>query len=495
MKEIILLKLGEIVLKGLNRKNFEDQLLRCVRRRLAKIGQFQVKAAQSTIYVDPQQDDIDMDEAADCVSKIFGVAAYARACVAEKDLEQMKAAAGEYLADTLEGCRTFKVESKRSDKKFPYTSPEISAEIGGYLLEQFPHLTVDVHEPDVTVTVEVRDFGAYIRAGLERGAGGIPVGTGGKACVLISGGIDSPVAAYMMAKRGLDLMAVHFASPPYTSERAEEKVAELLHRVAQYSGRLKMYTVPFTKIQEQIREKCKEDYFTIIMRRFMMEIAERLAVEKGAQALITGESLGQVSSQTLTNLSVIDRVTDTLILRPLIVTDKQDIIDKARDIGTIHFAETMPEYCGVISDRPTVKADVAFVEAEESKIDMSLIEELAEASVWMDIRDIPEDTKEMIGGEVEITDYAASNEVVVDIRAQDEIDAKPLVTDKPHLTIPFFKISSEFANLDQTKTYLLYCEKGVMSKMQAMYLKDQGFQNVKVFRLKEKQHGCCVAGL
>ncbi|MBQ4464341.1 MAG: tRNA 4-thiouridine(8) synthase ThiI, partial [Oscillospiraceae bacterium] len=267
MNEIILLKLGEIVLKGLNRKNFEDQLLRCVRRRLAKIGQFRVRAAQSTIYVEPLQEEADMDEAAECVSRIFGVAAYARACVAEKDLDKMKEAAAAYLADTLEDCHTFKVEAKRSDKKFPYKSPEISAEIGGYLLERFPHLTVNVHEPDVTVTVEVRDFGAYIRSGLERGAGGIPVGTGGKACVLISGGIDSPVAAYTMAKRGLELMAVHFASPPYTSERAEEKVVELLHRVARYSGRLKMYTVPFTKLQEQIREKCKEDYFTIIMRR------------------------------------------------------------------------------------------------------------------------------------------------------------------------------------------------------------------------------------
>lgn len=378
MKEIILLKLGEIVLKGLNRKNFEDQLLRCVRRRLAKIGQFQVKAAQSTIYVDPQQDDIDMDEAADCVSKIFGVAAYARACVAEKDLEQMKAAAGEYLADTLEGCSTFKVESKRSDKKFPYTSPEISAEIGGYLLEQFPHLTVDVHEPDVTVTVEVRDFGAYIRAGLERGAGGIPVGTGGKACVLISGGIDSPVAAYMMAKRGLDLMAVHFASPPYTSERAEEKVAELLHRVAQYSGRLKMYTVPFTKIQEQIREKCKEDYFTIIMRRFMMEIAERLAVEKGAQALITGESLGQVASQTIGAIACTDAACTMPVFRPLLGMDKEEIIEISRRINTFEVSiQPYEDCCTVFTPKhPRTRPELSKVLLEQSKIDSApLIEE------------------------------------------------------------------------------------------------------------------------
>ena len=275
MKEIILVKLGEIVLKGLNRKNFEDTLIRSLKRRLAKIGSFHVRAAQSTIYVEPVYDDADMDEAADCVAHIFGIAAFARACSAEKDLEQIKQAACEYLKETMEDAKTFKVESKRSDKKFPYKSPEISAEVGSCLLEAFPHLTVNVHEPDVVVTVEVRDFGAYIRAGLVRGAGGIPIGTGGKAAVLISGGIDSPVASYMMAKRGLELIAVHFASPPYTSVRAEEKVAELLHRVARYTGRIRMFTVPFTEIQEQIRENCHEEYFTIIMRRFMMQISER----------------------------------------------------------------------------------------------------------------------------------------------------------------------------------------------------------------------------
>ena len=258
------------------------------------------------------------------------------------------------------------------------------------------------------------------------------------------------------------------------------------------SHKVRFISVPFEKMVGEILTKTDHSVRGVILKRMMMRIASIIAKKLGAGALVTGESVGQVSSQTLTNLSVIDRVTDTLILRPLAVTDKQDIIDKARDIGTIHFAETMPEYCGVISDRPTVKADINFVESEESKIDMSLVEELAEASKWMDIRDIPEDTKEMIGGDVEITDYAASNEVVVDIRAQDEIDAKPLITDKPHLTIPFFKISSVFKDLDQTKTYLLYCEKGVMSKMQAMYLKDQGFQNVKVYRQREKQQSCCA---
>ncbi len=389
MKEIILLKLGEIVLKGLNRKNFEDKLLRTVRRRLSKIGEFQVRAAQSTIYVEPVHEDTDMDEAADCVSKIFGVAAYARACVTEKDMEQIKTAAKEYLSDILEDSRSFKVESKRSDKKFPYTSPEISAELGGFLLEEFPHLTVDVHNPDVVVTVEVRDFGAYVRAGLERGAGGIPVGTGGKACVLISGGIDSPVAAYMMAKRGLELMAVHFASPPYTSERAEEKVVELLRRVAKYSGRLKMYTVPFTKLQEQIREKCKEDYFTIIMRRFMMEIAQRLAQDKGAQALITGESLGQVASQTIGAIACTDAVCAMPVFRPLLGMDKEEIIDISRKIDTFEVSiQPYEDCCTVFTPKhPRTRPELEKVIAEQAKIENSaaLVEEAIQGVVVRDI--------------------------------------------------------------------------------------------------------------
>ncbi len=388
MKEIILIKLGEIVLKGLNRKNFEDTLMRCIRRRLAKIGEFHVRDAQSTIYVEPVHDDADMDEAALCVSRIFGIAAYARACVTEKDLPAIQQAAAEYLKDTLEDIRTFKVEAKRSDKKFPFRSPEICTEVGGYLLEQYPHLTVDVHHPDVVITVEVRDFGAYIRAGLERGAGGIPVGTGGKACVLISGGIDSPVASYMMAKRGLELMAVHFASPPYTSERAEEKVVELLRRVARYSGRLKMYTVPFTKLQEEIHEKCKEEYFTIIMRRFMMVIAERLAREKGAQALITGESLGQVASQTIGAIACTDIVCGMPVFRPLIGMDKEEIIDISRKIDTFDISiQPYEDCCTVFTPKhPRTRPVLDKVVEEQAKIDSEPLIEEAIANVK--VRDI-----------------------------------------------------------------------------------------------------------
>lgn len=390
--------------------------------------------------------------------------------------------------------KTFCVRVKRKGKQ-EFRSIDVEKYVGGGLNQNFPSAGVKLKDPDMVITLEIDNDRLFLITGIYEGLGGYPLSTQEEVLSLISGGFDSGVSSYMFIRRGCRVHYLFFNMGGNAHEIGVKQESYYIWDKFASSHKVRFISVPFEKMVGEILTKTDHSVRGVILKRMMMRIASIIAKKLKAGALVTGESLGQVSSQTLTNLSVIDRVTDTLILRPLIVTDKQDIIDKARDIGTIHFAETMPEYCGVISDRPTVKADVAFVEAEESKIEMSLIEELAEASVWMDIRDIPEDTKEMIGGEVEITDYAASNEVVVDIRAQDEIDAKPLVTDKPHLTIPFFKISSEFANLDQTKTYLLYCEKGVMSKMQAMYLKDQGFQNVKVFRLKEKQHGCCVAGL
>jgi len=385
MKEIVLLKLGEIVLKGLNRKNFEDTLIRSLKRRLARLGSFRVRAAQSTIYVEPMDDDIDMDDVTECVSKIFGVAAFARACTAEKDIEKIKENACEYLADVLGDAKTFKVEAKRSDKKFPYKSPEICNEVGGCLIEKFPHLTVDVHNPDVTVTVEIRDFAAYIRSDLIRGAGGIPVGTGGKACVLISGGIDSPVASYMMAKRGLELIAVHFASPPYTSLRAEEKVQELLRKVAAYSGRMKMFTVHFTDIQEQIREKCREEYFTIIMRRFMMQISERIARENDCQALITGESLGQVASQTIGAVACTDAVCNMPVFRPLIGMDKEEIIEISRKIDTFEVSiQPYQDCCTVFTPKhPRTRPVIETVAAEQNKLDCERLIDEAVKNVKM----------------------------------------------------------------------------------------------------------------
>ena len=335
MKEIILLKDGEIVLKGLNRRTFEDVLKKNIRHAISHLGSFEIKSAQSIIYVKPLSDDIDLDEACLKISRVFGIVSYSRAAICEeKTLESIIATAPVYLEKELKAVKTFKVEARRSDKRFPYKSPEICAELGGVILDKFPHLSVDVHNPDLIVNVEVRDFDAYVHGAAHKGAGGIPVGTSGNAAILISGGIDSPVAAYMMAKRGLKLTAVHFASPPYTSKRAEDKVVRLLRRVSRYAGKMTMYTVPFTKIQKTIKNECPEELFTIIMRRLMMQISSRIAADNDCTALITGESLGQVASQTIGALSCTDDAADLLVFRPLIGMDKQEIIDISEKIGT-----------------------------------------------------------------------------------------------------------------------------------------------------------------
>ena len=371
MKEVILIKLGEIVLKGLNRKNFEDRLIKNIKHRLHFVGPCKVKNAQSTITVTPLFDDVDIDEVENCISRIFGIAAFSRACAVGKDLEVIKTSAAEYLADHFSRIKSFKVEAKRSDKSFPYTSPEIAREVGGFLADTFPEVAVDVHDPDAVVTVEIRDAAAYIHSEVKRGAGGIPVGTGGKAAVLISGGIDSPVAAYMMSKRGIELTAVHFASPPYTSERAEEKVAQLLKKVSAYSGRITMYTVPFTKLQEEIRDKCHEEYFTIIMRRFMMAIAERIAADNDCQALITGESLGQVASQTIGAIACTDEACNMPVFRPLIGMDKEEIISISRKIDTFDISiQPYEDCCTVFTPKhPRTRPVLKNVKAEQNKID------------------------------------------------------------------------------------------------------------------------------
>lgn len=381
MKEVILIKLGEIVLKGLNRKNFEDRLVKNIKHRLHPIGAFKVKNSQSIVTVMPVFDDIDMDEAAECISKIFGIAAFSRACVCDKDIDKIKETAGKYLEEHFSRIKSFKVEAKRSDKKFPLTSPQISSEVGGYLAELFPEVAVDVHNPDAVVTVEIRDEAAYIHSEIHKGAGGIPVGTGGRAAILISGGIDSPVAAYMMAKRGIELTAVHFASPPYTSRRAEEKVEELLKRVSKYSGRMTMYTVPFTKLQEEIRDKCHEEYFTIIMRRFMMIIAQRLARKNECQALITGESLGQVASQTIGAIACTDNVCTMPVFRPLIGMDKEEIIEISRKIDTFDISiQPYEDCCTVFTPKhPRTRPVLENVLTEQNKIDFEpLINEAIE---------------------------------------------------------------------------------------------------------------------
>lgn len=351
MDEIILIKLGEMVLKGLNRNVFEAALLRNIRRRLNHLGGFDVKTAQSTVYVTPHEG-ADLDAAVEKVSKIFGIAAFSRACVVKKEMPAILEASAAYLKPELLAAKSFKVETKRADKIFPLKSPEISAQVGEYLLERYPHLLVDVHNPDITVRVEVRDFGAYVHGQALRGAGGIPVGTGGNAAILISGGIDSPVAAWSMAKRGLELTAIHFASPPYTSERAEQKVVDLLTRVSEYAGRMNMFTVPFARVQEEIMAKCPEDLFTIIMRRFMMRVSERIARREHCSALITGESLGQVASQTLQAIVCTDEAAGMPVLRPLIGMDKVEIIDISRRIDTFDISiEPFEDCCTVFTPK------------------------------------------------------------------------------------------------------------------------------------------------
>lgn len=379
MKEIILIKNGEIVLKGLNRSTFEDVLIKNLRHAIKPYGSAVIKKAQSTIYVEPE-DGFDLDRALEKVKKVFGIAGFSRALQCEKSMDSIIAEGVPYLKDILSDTRTFKVEAKRADKRFPVKSPEIAAEMGGKLLEAYPHLKVDVKNPQTVVNVEIRDFGAYVHAGQFQGAGGMPTGTSGKAAILISGGIDSPVAAWMMAKRGIELTAVHFASPPYTSMRAEMKVKELLSKVAEYSGAIKLGIVPFTEIQEKISRECPEEYFTLIMRRFMMKIANRLARENGCQALITGESVGQVASQTVYALAVTDAVADMPVFRPCIGMDKEEIVVISRKIDTFDISvQPYEDCCTVFTPKhPRTRPTVDAVEKAESPLD---IDELIERAV------------------------------------------------------------------------------------------------------------------
>ena len=371
MNEIVLIKNGELVLKGLNRNTFEDILIKNMKKSLRDLGEFTFTKSQSTIMVKPVDESTDLDDAVDRLKRVFGIAALSRAAVAEKDMDKIKATSSEYLEDELSLAKTFKVEAKRSDKRFPLKSPEIARELGGYLLSKFNHLKVDVHKPEVTVTVEIRDNYAFIRGNNIKGAGGMPVSTSGRAAVLISGGIDSPVAAYMMAKRGVELVAVHFASPPYTTELAEEKVMELLHRVARYSGPVTTYVVPFTEIQEQIRKDCPEEYFTIIMRRYMMKVSEIIAKHQNCSALITGESVGQVASQTIYALGCTDAACEMPVFRPCIGMDKDEIIRISRKIDTFDTSILPYEDCCTVftPKHPKTRPQLDAVIEAESALD------------------------------------------------------------------------------------------------------------------------------
>ncbi len=379
MKEIILIKNGELALKGLNRSTFEDILIKNIRRRIKPLGEFEYRKEQSTVTVIPMDDYIDMDEVSERIGNVFGIAAYSRALQVEKDMTEILANAPDYLAEQLKNAKTFKVEGKRSDKKFPLTSPQISAQVGGAILEKFPHLKVDVKNPDILVTIEIREKFAFIRGNQTKGAGGMPTGTAGKSAILISGGIDSPVAAYMMAKRGLSLTAIHFASPPYTSPQSEEKVHNLLRKVSKYSGNICLFTVGFTEIQEAIRDNCPEDLFTLVMRRFMMRISQRIAEKEDCKALITGESLGQVASQTLNALACTDAVVSMPVFRPLIGLDKDEIIKVSRKIDTFDISiEPYEDCCTVFTPKhPKTKPQVSVLENAEKALDVEALIERA----------------------------------------------------------------------------------------------------------------------
>ena len=377
MNDMILLKQGEIVLKGQNRRAFEQRLIANIRRRLKPHGTFRVYAIQSTVYVEPEAD-ADLDGAFDALKTVFGVVALSRAAACEKSAEAIAAKAIEYLADDMRAAKSFKVETRRSDKAFPMTSIQLSQYVGGELAEAFPDTAVDVHDPELTVHVEVRDLAAYVHSTPTPGAGGMPVGCNGSAVTLLSGGIDSPVSSYMIAKRGVRLIPVHFFSFPYTSEAAKEKVIALAQELTAWCGKMRLCIVPFTHIQEEIRDKCPEAYFTILMRRFMMRIADRIAADNGCGALVTGENLGQVASQTMSAMAVTENVCTRPVLRPLIGFDKEEIVRLARRIGTYE-TSILPyeDCCTVFTPRhPELRPTVAKAEEAERALDVdALVEE------------------------------------------------------------------------------------------------------------------------
>ena len=381
MREILLCKCGELVLKGLNRRKFEDRLQKTLHWRLKKVGSFKVHGCQSTFYVEPLDENASMDEAAQVCRRVFGLVGVCRAVVCEKNIDDIKEKAALYLKDLLGGVRTYKVETKRADKRFALNSPQISRIVGGYLSDVYPHLKPHMEDPQVTVRVEVREDYAFVHGGPMPGAGGLPTGTSGKGMLLLSGGIDSPVAGWMMAKRGMELEGVHFFSYPYTSQEAKQKVLDLAEVLSKWSGRMNVTIVPFTHIQTEIRDKCKEDYFTLIMRRFMMRLSERVALLQNAQCLITGESLAQVASQTVQAIHTTNAVCDMPVLRPVIGMDKEEIVAYSRKIDTFEISiQPYEDCCTVFTPaHPKTKPKVADLEEIEKALDVEgLIREAVE---------------------------------------------------------------------------------------------------------------------
>jgi len=383
MNDIILLKVGEIILKGLNRRRFEQKLLGNIRWRLSRIGKFKAYILQSTIYVEAAEENTDMDAALEELRKVFGIVAISRAAACEKDKDAIVELAKTYLRDEMLRAKSFKVETRRSDKSFPLTSVQLSQYVGGELDDAFPNCAVDVHDPELTVHIEVRDLAAYVHASPVPGAGGMPVGSNGVAVSLLSGGIDSPVSTWMIARRGVRPIPVHFFSFPYTSQQAKEKVIELAELLTPWCGRMRMEVVPFTHIQEEIRDKCPEEYFTLIMRRFMMRIAERIALDNGAKAIVTGENLGQVASQTMEAMASTQAVLKLPVLQPLIGMDKSEIIQQARKIGTFE-TSILPyeDCCTVFTPRhPRTHPTVQEVEEAEAALNVGALVDEAMAGL------------------------------------------------------------------------------------------------------------------
>ena len=383
MNEVLLCKYGEIVLKGANRAYFEDMLCKELRKRAKKCGDFEILRAQSTVYIEPKDDFCDMDAMLLEAQKVFGIVAIARAYVCDKSIESISEAAREFIAPEIRKYKTFKVEAKRSDKRFPLDSMELSREIGGVLLETNPRVKVDVRNPDVIVKVEVRERAAYIYAGHHKGAGGMPVGTNGKGLLLLSGGIDSPVAGYMMAKRGVRLEAVHFESFPYTSERALQKVLDLAKIVSDYSGEIYVHIISLTHIQEELVKHCNEEYFTLLLRRYMVALSNKVAKRYDCGALITGESVGQVASQTMQAIGVTDAVAEIPVFRPCIGMDKEEIVQISRKIGAFETSILPYEDCCTVftPKHPKTKPELDKVVAEENKLPFDELVEEAYATM------------------------------------------------------------------------------------------------------------------
>ena len=372
MNSIIMCRYGEIILKGLNRPRFESALVKNIRRALDELGAVDISRAQAITYIEPLEGEEQTNAIIDRLKCVFGIVSVTVAHKCEKNLDAVKEEILKSFSDEISNAKTFKVNAKRADKKFPFKSPEICEEIGGFILDNFPNIKVDVNNPELTVTVEIRDTHAFVHTGKIKCLGGMPVGTNGKAALLLSGGIDSPVAGYMIAKRGVKLEAVHFFSYPYTGERAKDKVLKLASIVAKYNGEMKVHIVPFTEIQEQIRDNCPEELATVIMRRFMMRAAERIARERECSALITGESLGQVASQTIQAIACTDAAANMPVFRPLIGSDKSEIVTLAHRIDTYDISiEPYEDCCTVFTPKhPRTRPTLNVVEAAEQKLDV-----------------------------------------------------------------------------------------------------------------------------